>query len=151
MAYKLLPGIVNRVHVCCISSIFLYFHWYFHSKHYFYDQETFVGFLKSDSARLYLKVLRYLGWTWKQCALTVFYVIIRFVSSLALFFSRKKWVSYLSHAISPNFRGKMINSTTAFYWSFCCMFLPKILNIIIFNWKSSITCICQLYFMLFHM
>ena len=89
---------------------------------------------------------RYLGWTWKQCALTVSYVIFPFVSSTALFSFRKKWLNYLSHAISPYLHGKLINWTSAFYSSFW------LLNIIIFmNRFISIIYICQWYFMLFHM
>ena len=83
---------------------------------------------------------RYLGWTWKQCAMTVFYVISPFVSSIP---SRKKWLSYLSHSNSPYLHGKVINWTNAFYLSFCCTVLPRILNILIF---ISIICICQLHF-----
>ena len=90
---------------------------------------------------------RYLGWTWKQCAMTVFYVISPFVSSMALFPSRKKWLSYLSHSNSPYLHGKVINWTNAFYLSFCCTVLPRILNILIFmNRVISIICICQLHF-----
>ena len=74
----------------------------------------------------------YLGWTWKQCALTVSYVILPFVSSIALFSSHKKWLSYLSHAISPYLYGKLINWTSAFYLSFCRMVLLRILNVLIF-------------------
>ena len=89
----------------------------------------------------------YLGWTWKQCAMTVFYVISPFVSSMALFPSRKKWLSYLSHSISPYLHGKVINWTNAFYLSFCCTVLPRILNILIFmNRVISIICTCKLYF-----
>ena len=91
----------------------------------------------------------YLGWTWKQCPLTVSYVIFPFVSSIALFSSRKKWLSCHSHAISPYLHAKLINWTSAFYLSFCCTVLPRILNILIFmNRVISIICICQLYFML---
>ena len=58
-AYTLLPGIVNRVRVCHISSIFLYFHWIFDNRHYFYARRTFISFFKSSpSARLYLEVLK---------------------------------------------------------------------------------------------
>ena len=60
--------------------------------------------------------------------------------------------SFLSHAISPYLHGKLINWTSAFYLSFCCMVLPRILNILFFmNGVISIICICQLYFMFFHM
>ena len=87
-----------------------------------------------------------------QCALTVPYVMFPFVSSIVLFSSRKKWLSYLSHAISPYLHGKLISSTGAFYLSFCCTVLPRILNILIFmNRVISIICICQLYFRLFQM
>ena len=55
-----------------------------------------------------------------------------FVSSMALFSSCKKWLSYLSHAISPYLPGKLINWTSAFYLSFWCTVLPRILNILIF-------------------
>ena len=61
---------------------------------------------------------RYLRWTWKQCALTVCYVIFPFVSSIALLSSRKKWLNYLSHATSPYLHGKLINWRSAFYLSF---------------------------------
>ena len=88
----------------------------------------------------------------ENCALTVSYVIFPFNSSIALFSSRKKWLSYLSHVISPYLHEKLINWTSAFYLSFCCTVLPRILNILIFmNRVISIICICQLYFMLFHM
>ena len=79
--------------------------------------------------------------------MTVSYVIFPFVSSIALFSSRKKWLSYLSHAISPYLHGKLINWTSAFYLNFCCTFLPRILNILIFmNRVISIICTCKLYF-----
>ena len=79
--------------------------------------------------------------------MTVFYVISSFVSSIALFPSRKKWLSNLSHSISPYFHGKVINWTNAFYLSFCCTVLPRILNILIFmNRVISIICIFQLHF-----
>ena len=53
-----IPGIVNQVRVLHISSIFLYFHWDFDNRHYFYDKVTFTGFFKSSAfARLYLEVL----------------------------------------------------------------------------------------------
>ena len=95
---------------------------------------------------------RVLVWLWKQCTLTVFYVIFSFVSSIALFPSRKEWLSYLSYAISPYLYGKSINWTSAFCLSFCCTVLPRILNILIsINRVISIICICQLYFMPFYM
>ena len=95
---------------------------------------------------------RYLGWTWKQCALTVSYVIFSIVSFIALFCSRRKWLSYLLHVFSPYLHGKLTNSTSVFCLSFCCTVLPRILNILIFiliNRIFLINCICQLYFMVF--
>ena len=87
----------------------------------------------------------------KSCALTVFYVIFPFVSAIDLSSSCKKWLSYLSHAISPYLHGKLINWTSAFYLSFYCTILPTILNILIFmNRVVSIICICRLYFLFFH-
>ena len=82
----------------------------------------------------------------------LFYVIFPFVSSIALFSSHKKRLSYLSHTISPYLHGKLMNWTSAFYLSFCCKVLPRILNILIFmNRFISVICISKLYFMLFHM
>ena len=73
-----------------------------------------------------------------------------FVSSIAMFFSCKKWLSLFSHVISPYLHGKLINCTSAFYLSFCCTVLPRILNISIFmNRVISVMCICQLYFLCF--
>ena len=58
LAYTLLPAIINQVHVSYISSIFLYFHWDFDKRHYFYDKGIFISFFKlSPFARLYLEVL----------------------------------------------------------------------------------------------
>ena len=48
------------------------------------------------------------------------YVMFPFASPIALFSSRKKWLSYLSHAISPYLHGKLTNWTGALYLSFCC-------------------------------
>ena len=123
LAYTLLPNIVNRVRVCYISSIFLYFHWDFDNRHYFYDKGTFIGFFKSSaSARLYLKVLVTIP---RLNLITVcidsLLCYIPFVFSVALFSSRKKWLSYLSHDI----HGKLINWTSAFYLSFCCTVYPE--------------------------
>ena len=79
-------------------------------------------------------------------------LMLYFLLFLALFSSRKKWLSCLSYAISPHLHAKMINWTSSFYLSFSCMVLPKILNLLIFmNRVISITCICQFYFMLFYM
>ena len=84
--------------------------------------------------------------------MTVSYVIFPFVSTIALLSFCKKWLTYLSHAISPYLYEKLINWTSAFYLNFCCTVLPRILNLLIFiNRVISIICICQLYFMLFHM
>ena len=82
--------------------------------------------------------------------------IFTFVSTLALcilFFYLQKWLSYLSHVISPCLYGKLINWTNAFYLRFCCIILPRILNILLLlmNRVISIVCICQLYFVLFLM
>ena len=75
-----------------------------------------------------------------------------FVSSIALFSSGKKWLSYPSHAVNPYLHRRLINWTTAFCLSFCCTVLPRILNILIFmNRVNLIICICQLYIMLFHL
>ena len=79
-------------------------------------------------------------------------VTFAFVSSLALFSSRKIWLSYLSYAFSPYLHGKLINWTSTFYLTFFCTVLPRILNILIFMTRViPIICVCQLYFMLFHM
>ena len=139
--------------MCYISSIFLYFHWDFDSRHYFYDKWNFIGFFKSSSSgRLYLQVLVTIPRTWKQRALTVSYVTFLFVSSIALFSSRKKWLDYLSHVISPYLHEKLINWISAIYLSFSCTVLPRILNTLIFlNRVISIIFVCQLYFMLFDM
>ena len=73
-------------------------------------------------------------------------------SCLLSVFYRKKWLSYLSHVISPYLHGKLIKWTSAFYLILFCLVLPKILNMLIFmNRVISIICICQLYFMLFLM
>ena len=78
--------------------------------------------------------------------MTVSYVIFPFV------FFPYKVTKYLSHAISPYLHRKLINWTSAFYVSFCCTVLPRILNILIFmNKVISIICIYQLYCMLLHM
>ena len=75
-----------------------------------------------------------------------------FVSCIALFSSRKKWLSYLLHAISPYLHGNLINWTSTFSLSFCCTVLCRILNRLIFmNRAISVICICQFYFMIFHM
>ena len=63
-------------------------------------------------------------------ALTAFYVIFNFLSSLALFSCYEKWLSYLSYAISPYLHGRLINWTMAFL-NFCCTVFPRILNILI--------------------
>ena len=68
---------------------------------------------------------------------------ISFVSSMALFSFRKKWLSYLPHAISPYLHGKLINWTIEFYSSFCCTVLPRILNILIFTNRQG--CFSHLY------
>ena len=153
MAYTLLPGIVNRVRVCYISSIFLYFHWDFDNRHYFYDKGTFIAFLKSiPSARLYLVSVIYYTLVELENSVDWQSLIFPFVSSIALFSFRKKWPSYLSYAISPYLDGKLINWSSAFYLSYCCTVLSRILNIlIVVNRVISIICVCQLYFMLFHM
>ena len=60
--------------------------------------------------------------------------IFTFVSTLALcilFFYLQKWLSYLSHVISPCLYGKLRNWTSAFYLRFCCIILPRILNILL--------------------
>ena len=137
--------------MCYILSIFLYFHWYFDNTHYFYDKGIFIDFFKSSpSARLYLEVLVTISrLNLKQCALAFSYVIYPFVSSIALFSSRKKWLHYLSHTSGPHLQGKLINWTSAFYLSFCCTVLLRILNILIFmDTVISINCNCS---MLFHM
>ena len=82
------------------------------------------------------------------------YVIFRFVFTLALcvlFSYHKKWLSYLSHAISPYLHGNLKNCTSAFYLMFCCTVLPRILNklLLLMNRGISSICICQSYFMLF--
>ena len=135
MACTFPPDMVNRVRVCYISSIFLYFHWYFDKTHYFYDKGTFIRFFKSiPSARLYFEELVTIP---RLNLKTVCIFIFPFVSSIALFSSRKKWLSYLSHAISPYLHGKLINWTSAFHLSFCCTVLPRILNILIFMNKLN--------------
>ena len=78
-----------------------------------------------------------------QCAMCswISYIIFPFISSIALFSSRKMWLSYLSHAVSSH--GKLIDWTSGFYLSFCCMVFPRILNIITFMSRVvSIICIC---------
>ena len=45
----LASGIVSRGHMCYISSIFLYFHWDFHNRHYFYDKGTLIVFFQIKS------------------------------------------------------------------------------------------------------
>ena len=69
---------------------------------------------------------RYLGLTSKQCALTVF---ISFCCIYSSVFVSSKVPSYLSHAINSYLHGKLINWTSAFYLSFCCTVLPRILII----------------------
>ena len=148
MTYTLLPGIVNRVRMRCISSVFLYFHWDFDNRHYFYDKGTFIGFSKSSpSGRLYLEELVTIPRLNLKtvCVDSLFcYICFCFLYS-SVFFSREKTLILYFH-------GKLINWTSAFYFSFCCTVLPRILNILIFiNRFISVICICQLYFILFHM
>ena len=141
--------------MCYISSIFLYFHWDFDNRHYFYDKGTFIGFFKSSlSARLYLEVLVTMipRLNLKTACIDSLFCYISFFPSIALLPFGKKWLSYLSHAFSPYLNGKLINWTSAFYLNFCCMVLLRILNVLIFmNRVISVIYICQLYFMLFHM
>ena len=154
MAYTLLLGILNRVRVCYISSIFFYFHWDFDNRHYLYDKGTFIGFFKSiPSARLYFLFGSVNDDTSVELeSIDGLICYISFCFSIALFSSRKKWLSCLSHAISPYLHGKLMNWTSELYLSFCCTVLPRILNILIFmNRVISIIYIYQLYFMLFHM
>ena len=134
--------------MCYISSIFLYFHWDFDNRHYFYEKETFNGFFKSSQYFGWTQIKWwYFGWTWKQCALRVSYVVFSFISSIDLFSSCKKWLSYLSHAISPYLHRKWINWTSAFYLSFCCTVSPRILNIWTYEplWLYEYGCFNYLY------
>ena len=73
-----------------------------------------------------------LRWTWKQRALTVSHVIFPFVSSLALVFCFKNWLSYLSHAISAYLHGNLVNWRTRLHFSFSCTVLPRIVNVLIY-------------------
>ena len=91
-------------------------------------------FVKKNPDRKKKCLWRYLGWTWRQCALTVSYVI---------FLLFPLWLCFLSHAISPYLHGKLINWTVAFYSSFCCTVLPRILNILIFMNRQG--CFSHLY------
>ena len=71
-----------------------------------------------------------------KCIETLLCYIFLFIFTLALcvlFSYRKMWLSYLSHAISPYLHGKLINWTSPFYFRFCCTFLPRILNILLFQ------------------
>ena len=124
------------------------------NRHYFYDKRTCIGFFKSsESARLYLEVLAWLKLKAVCIDSLLCYISFCFLfSSLCSVFYWKKWVGYLSHVISPYLHGKLINSLSAFYLSFCCTVLSRILNILIFmNKVISIICICQLCFKLFLM
>ena len=87
--------------------------------------------------------------TWKNCALTVFYVLFPFASSLALWGFFKKRLSYLLHSISTYLHGKLLTWTSRFYLSFCCTVFPRILNVLILmNRVILIILIWQSYFML---
>ena len=122
LAYALLPGIENRVRVCYILSFVVYLHWVFNYRHYFYDKGTFIGLFKSSaSARLYLEVLVTIPrLNFKTVFIDMLLCYISFCFLYSSFFCfRKKWLSYLSHAI----RNRVI----------------------------LILCICQLYFVLFHL
>ena len=99
----------------------------------FYDKRTCIGIFKSSpSARLNLEVLV----TIARLNLRTVCIdsLLSYISLCFLFvFSYcKKWLSSLSHGISPYLHGKLINWTSAFYLSFCCTVLPRILNILIF-------------------
>ena len=109
--------------MCYISSVFLYFHWHFNNRHYFYDKGTFIGFFESSPfARLYLEVLVTMPrLNLKTVCVDSLSFYISFLYFLALFSSRKQWL-----------HGKLINWTSAFYLSFVCVALPRILNILIF-------------------
>ena len=127
------------------SSIFLFFYWDFANRHYFYDKRTVIGFFKSSpSARFYLELLMTISRLNSRAACIdslLFYISFCFLHSSV--FSRKKWLSYLSHAISPYLHRKLINSTSAFHLSFFCTVLPRILSILIFmNRVNSVICIC---------
>ena len=130
-----LPGIVNRVRLCHISSIFLYFRWDFDNRHYFYNKGTFIGFFKSRPyARFYLEVLVTVPrLNLKTVCIDILLCYISFCFFYSSVSSRKKWLSYLSYAISPSLHGKLLNWTSRFYLSFCCTVLPRILNILIFS------------------
>ena len=150
----LLSWHTNRDGVCYISSIFLYFYWDFDNRDCFHDKRTFIGsFIGSNpSARVCLEVLvTILSLNLETVYIGSFLCYISFCFLYSpVFFSHK--VTYLSHAISPYLHGKLITWTSAFYLSFCCRVLPKILNILILmNRVISIICICQLYFLHFHM
>ena len=153
MVYTLLPGIVNPVRLCYISSILLYFYWDFHwQQTLFLWQRNFYWLFEIKS---FCKIIfGSVSVTSVELENSVHWqslVIFPFVSSIALLSSRKKWLSYLSHAINPYLHRKLTNWTNAFYLSFCCTVWPRILNILIFiNRVISIICVCQLYFMLFH-
>ena len=142
--------------MCYISSIFLYFHWDFDNRHYFYDKGTFNGFFKSSSsARLCLKVLVKMPRLNLKTACIdslLCYISFCFLYSSDFFLL---WLSYLSHAISPYLHGKLINWTRVFLLankSVCYTVLLRIMNKLIFISRViSIICICQLYLMLFHM
>ena len=162
LTYTLLPGIVNHVCVCYISSILFWFHWDFdnmrvlHIKYPFlislrFWQQTL--FLRQESlywlfqiepfCKLYLEVLMAIArLNLKTVCIDNLVCYISFCFLFCSLFSYlKKWLSYLSHAISPCLHGKLVNWTSAFYLSFCCKVLPRILNILIFmNMVISIIC-----------
>ena len=114
--------------MCYISSIFFYFHWDFDNRHYLYDKGTFIGFFKSiPSARLYFLFGSVNDDTSVELeSIDGLICYISFCFSIALFSSRKKWLSCLSHAISPYLHGKSLNWASTFYLSFCCTVLPWI-------------------------
>ena len=88
--------------MCYVSNIFLYFHWDFDNRHYFYEKGTFIDFFKSSpSARLYLEVLATMipRLNLKTVCVGSLLCNISFCFLYSSIFSRKKWLSYLSHAI----------------------------------------------------
>ena len=121
--------------ICYISSIFLYFHNRFWQHTLFLWQRNFYWFFQINS---FCKII---------FGSVSDYTSVELENSEKKWLKSEKWLSYLSHAISPYLHGKLINWTSTFYLSFYCKVLSTILNILIFmNRVISIFCICQLYF-----
>ena len=150
MVYTVLPGKVNRVHVCYISSIFLYFHWDFGNRHFFMTKEVLLAFSNKVLMKSFWKII--FGSVSDDDTSVELENSVHW-QHLMLYFLFFNYSSiFFSHAISSFLHGELINWTSEFYLTFCCTVLLRILNILIFmNRVILIICIYQLCFMVFHM